>query len=103
MEGALHCRIRLKSALHNRVRLKSALHLLGTGLALILWVLVWGMSIEIILSFLSIGLLWVHAIIIELLLIHKRGLPMLLKLVLRMIVMLLILIKRLLLTLCWVR
>ena len=80
--------------------------MVGTCLALILWVLVWGMRIEIILSFLSIGLLWVvglHAIMIELVLIHKRGLPMLLKLVLRMIVMLLVLIKRLLLTLCRVR
>lgn len=64
------------------------------------------MIIVIILSFLSIGLLWVvglHAIMIELLLIHKRGLPMLLNLVLRMLVMLLVLIKRLLLTLSWVR
>jgi hypothetical protein len=64
------------------------------------------MGIEIIMSFLSIGLLWVvglHAIMIELLLIHKGGLPMLLKLVLRMLVMLLVLIKRLLLTLCGVR
>ena len=68
--------------------------MLGTGLALILWVLVWGMGIEIILSFLPIGVLWVHVIMIELLLIHKRGLPMLLKLVLRMLVMLLVLIKR---------
>ena len=50
------------------------------------------MRIVIILSILSIGVLWVvgmHGILIEQLLIHKGGLAMLFKLALRMLVILL--------------
>ena len=90
--------------MHGRVRLKSALHGIRTSLALIL-VLLWGMSIVIILSFVAIGVLWVvgwHAIILKLLLIHKGGLPMLLELTLTVVIMPLIIIMMvLLLNLGW--
>ena len=78
--------------MHDRVRLKSALHWFRTSLAIIFWVLIWVMRIVIILPILSIGVLRAvggHAILIELLLIHKGGLPMLFKLALRMLVILL--------------
>ena len=78
------------------------MHWFRTSLAIIFWVLIWVIRIVIILSILSIGVLWVvgvHAILIEHLLIHKGGLPMLFKLALRMLVILLAHIKWLLMTL----
>jgi hypothetical protein len=58
------------------------------------------MSIVIICPFLAIWVLWVvrwHAIMLELILIHKGGLPMLLELVLWVVMMPLILIMMMLL------